>query len=75
MMGIKEQKKTVYTCSDGREFTSHTDAKDHEFDINYKADFISSDPVALRKWLNAHKNFVLDYIGTQYDPEEDRSNG
>ncbi len=70
-MGIKKETKTVYTCSDGKEFTSSSDAKDHEFDITYKADFIAGAPKDLRKWLKKHKNLVLDYIGTQYEPLPD----
>ncbi len=72
-MAIKEQKKTVYTCSDGKEFTSHTDTKDHEFHINcIVGDLTLNNVKDLRVWLLNNKNFILDYIGTQYDPEEDK---
>lgn len=68
-MKIKQEKKTVYTTSDGREFTNHQEALDYEFDISCPSSSSGLNAKELRTWLKANRNFVLDYIGTQYDPE------
>lgn len=67
-MGIKKEHKTVYTCSDGREFTNEQEAKDWEFDTTCPPSMSGLKPHELRGWLIKNRNFVLDYIGTQYDP-------
>lgn len=69
-MNIKEQQRTVYTCSDGKEFINEQEARDHEFDISCEFPDIH-DKKDLREWLLKKRNFVLDYIGTLYDPEPD----
>lgn len=67
-MGIKKQTKTVFTCSDGTEFTDEQKAKDYEFEITCPPGERGIQVSSLRKWLLKNRNFVLDYIGTQYDP-------
>ena len=67
-MGIKKQKKTVFTCSDGKEFTDEQQAKDHEFHLNCVVGDKCLNRKDLAEWLLKNRNFVLDYIGTQYDP-------
>ena len=70
-MGIKTSHKTVYTCSDGTEFTDERKAKDHEFDTTcpQPSNAIGFNPKEMREWLLKHKNFVLRYIGREFDPE------
>ena len=77
-MAIKKEKKIVYTCSDGTFFDDESKAKDYEFDdwFTHSASTIES-PVGdeiyasiLRRWLTRNRNRVLEYIGTEYDPEE-----
>ena len=67
-MRIKESKKTVYTTSDGKEFTNKQAALDYEFDTTCPPSSSGLRPKELRQWLVNNRNFVLDYIGTQYDP-------
>lgn len=67
-MGIRRQEKTVFTCSDGKEFTDEQKARDYEFDINCPPSNSGLSAKELRGWLLNNRNFVLDYIGTQYDP-------
>ena len=76
-MAIKKENKTVYTCSDGTCFDDENKAKDHEFDIcrgyGYSLETPDGDdihPSILRRWLTRNRKRVLDYIGTEYDPEE-----
>jgi|AntRauTorcE11897_2_1112592.scaffolds.fasta_scaffold124394_1 hypothetical protein len=68
-MGIKKENQVVYTCSNGSIFTDENDAKEHEFDTGFKPGSLNTNPDRVRKWLINNKNFVLDYIGTEYDPE------
>lgn len=68
-MAIRSEKKTVYTCSDGKEFTDHQKAKDHEFDIGLGGGTGVGTPETVRRWLNENRNRILDYLGTMYDPE------
>jgi len=68
-MGIKTSNKTVYTCSDGTEFTDERKAKDHEFDTTCPPSRSGLRAKELREWLLANKNFVLRYIGREFDPE------
>jgi len=77
-MAIKKETKTVYTCSDGTCFDNENKAKDYEFDDWYGniTDSLQPpigpeiDPSVLRRWLAHNRNRVLDYLGTEYDPEE-----
>ena len=71
-MGIKRQQKTVFTCSDGTEFTDEQKARAYEFDLNCVVGDMNLNRRDLRLWLLRNRNFVLDYIGTQYDPAPDR---
>lgn len=73
-MSIKRQQKTVFTCSDGAEFTDEQKARDYEFDISCVTGDMNLNRKDLREWLLKNKNFVLDYIGTQYDPVPEESN-
>lgn len=74
-MGIKTSNKTIYTCSDGTEFTDERKAKDHEFDTTcpQPGNAIGFQPKAMREWLLAHKNFVLRYTGREFDPEAEEA--
>lgn len=73
-MGIKKQHKIVYTCSDGTEFTNEQDARDYEFDTKCPPSNSGLRPKELRHWLTSNRNFVLDYIGTEYDPAPEEPN-
>lgn len=70
-MKLKSEKRTVYYASDDKEFTNYQEALDYEFDISCPPSTSGLNAKELRKWLKANRNFVLDYIGTQYDPEAD----
>lgn len=72
-MRIKKEHKTVYTCSDGKEFTDEHQAKDWEFLLNCVVGDMALNRKDLREWLLKNRNIVLDYIGTQYDPEAEES--
>lgn len=67
-MAIKQERKWIYTCTDGTEFTDEQKARDYEFRTLCSVGSMNLNNLRdLQDWLKKNRSIVMEYL--QHSPD------